>query len=117
MEAAHEKFVVFSLIKRSSLNADKCVVLPINKKKQTCLPTLKIDDHEMKVVEETKILGDFVNSKGNHNTLISARVNSGNGVIIDMFALCNEVTIGFYQIEMLLLMYQAVFMPTVIFNR
>ena len=116
LEAAHEKFVVFSLIKRSNLNADKCVVLPINKKNQTCLPTLKIGDHEMKVVTETKILGDFVNSKGNHNSLIAARVKSGNGVMINMVALCNEVTIGFYQIEMLLLMYRAVFIPTVIFN-
>ena len=116
MVAAHEKFLIFSLIKRSDLNADKCIVLPINKKSQTCLPTLKIGDHEMKVVQDAKVLGDFINSKGNHNTLITARVKTGNGVITNMIALCNEITVGFYRVEVLLLMYSTVFIPTVIFN-
>ena len=52
MVAAHENFLIFSLIKRSNLNADKCVVLPINRKRRACVPTLKIGEYEMKLVKE-----------------------------------------------------------------
>ena len=113
---AHEKFVLFSIRKRLGLNPDKCFLLVVNKKAQTCTPTLKIGDQYVKEVSEFKTLGDYVNCKGNHNTNIEARVNSSKAVTTNMLALCNEVTIGFFRIEILLILYRSVFVQSMIFN-
>jgi hypothetical protein len=116
VDAAHNKFVLFSARKRSPLNPDKCVVLPVNLKSTSCTPTLMIDDHEMDVVDEARILGDWFNSKGNNSTLIKARVNSSKGVTTNMLAMCNEITFGFYRLMVLMLLYKVVFVQTMLYN-
>ena len=116
VDAAHTNFMLFSARKRSEVNHDKCVLLPVNLKPSVHPPTLMIGDHKMKVVEEAKILGDHINSKGNNSTLIEARVNSSKAVTTNMLAMCNEATFGFYRIKVLMLLYRMVFVPTMLFN-
>ena len=70
----------------------------------------------MKEVDQFKTLGDYVNCKGNHDTNIEARVKSCKGVTTNMLAMCNEVTFGFYRISVLLVLYRAVFVASLIFN-
>ena len=116
VDDAHTDFVLFSTRKRSPLNPDKCVLLPINMKPPTRPPTLMIGEHKMEVVEGIKVLGDSVNSKGNNSTLITARVNTSKGVTNNMMAMCNEATFGFYRIKVLLLLYNTVFTKSMLHN-
>ena len=114
--SSHEKFLNFSLRKRSPLNADKCVLLPVNLRPQTAIPTLLIDGVAMKVVNDAKVLGDNFNHRGNNNTLVDARVKSSKGLSINLIAMCNDVTFGCFSTTALLLLYRTVFVKSIINN-
>ena len=116
VQGAHEKFTLFSNRKRVGLNGDKCLLCIVNKKHRTCTPTLKIGEHVVKEVDNFKTLGDCVSNKGNHNANIEARVKASKGVINNMLALCNEITVGFFRLEVLLVLYNSVFVPSVLHN-
>ena len=114
--SSHDKFINLSAGKRSPLNAEKCVILPINKKPLDATPILYIDGEVMKEVKETKILGDHFNHKGNKETLIDARVKASKGITVNIIAMCNEATFGLFCISASLLLYGSVFVPSVIHN-
>ena len=113
---SHHRFLNFSNRKRAPLNGEKCVLLPINKKAHTAIPTLMIENHIMKEVDKATVLGDIFNNKGNNNDLIAARAKSGKGIIVNMLAMCNEMSFGRFSIESLLLLYKTVFVQTLLYN-
>ena len=115
-EKSHEKFINFANRKRSPLNADKCVILTINKKTHVNPPTLMIGDHIMEEVKVTKVLGDMFNNKGDNTDMVDKRSNASRGTTNEMLAMCNEVTLGCNRMEVLLLLYQSVFLQTMISN-
>ena len=115
-ELSHHKFLDFAIRKRSPLNAEKCFNLTINKQAHINLPTLMIENHILAEVEGSKVLGDYFNNKGDNTSTIQKRVNLSHGVTNSMLAMCNEATFGSYRIEVLLLLYRSVFVPSVISN-
>ena len=112
----HDKFIFFSMKKRLPIHPTKCVILIVNKKAHDSCPMLKIDEHIMEEVKETKIVGDMVNNKGNRNSLVEDRVKSGKSVIANMLATCSEVTCGMYYVKVMLLLYRSVFIQTMLSN-
>ena len=70
----------------------------------------------MEEVTETKVVGDIFNNKGNKNAMILSRVNQSVGVTSSMLSTCSEVTLGIFYINVLLLLYETVFIKKLLFN-
>ena len=70
----------------------------------------------MKVEETFKYLGDTFNSKGNNVALCKHRVDKSVGSIIEIISLCKETNFGKHQIFSMVVMYQSVFLPGLIYN-
>ena len=113
---SHEKFINFSKKKRLPLQPPKCGVMVVNKKKHDSCPSLKIEEHTMAEIEETTILGDIFNNKGNKNSLVEFRATKSKGVIVNMLATCSEVTFGIFYFIVMMLLYKVIFIPTLLFN-
>ena len=113
---AHDSIVLFSRKKNQPLNKNKCCVLTVNKKPGGVCPVLKIDDHQLEEVVRTQYVGDYFNNKGNNNDLVSDRVENGTRCIRSCIAECGEVTLGLHAIKVLLVMYQSIFLQTVLYN-
>ena len=87
--------------KRLKLSIDKCNLLRINGGKSD-VDSLAVYGEPMKVEETFKYLGDTFNSKGNN--------------IIEIISLCKETNFGKHQIFSMMVMYQSVFLPRLIYN-
>ncbi len=116
VHSSHNTVVHFSQKKNQPLNKGKCCVLPVNKKPGGVCPVLKIDDHQLEEVVKVGYVGDFFNTKGNNNDLIQDRVNKGTQCTRRCFAECGDITLGVHTIEVLLFLYNVVFVHTVLFN-
>ena len=68
----------------------------------------------MKVEETYKYLGETFNSKGNNVALCKHRVDKSVGSIIAIISL--ETNFGKHQIFSMMVMYQSVFLPRLIYN-
>ena len=88
----------------------------LNRKSTDSVPTLLVDGQAIEAVSKAKCLGDVVNDKGNNQSLVSDRAQKGNAVLIYSISICSEATVGKYVIDMMLLMYEAVFLQAVLFN-
>ena len=108
--SSHGQTVFFSKKKRQGLNYKKCLLLMLNRKPTDSVPTLMVDGHAIKPVKEAKVLGDVVNDKGNNKSLVLDRAVRGNAVLISSISICSEVSVGKYSLEMMLLMYETVFL-------
>jgi hypothetical protein len=58
----------------------------------------------------------MINEKGNNKDLVKDRVNKGKSVMANCLALCNEITMGIHYVEVAVLLYNTVFLSTIIFN-
>ena len=70
----------------------------------------------MKVEETFKYLGDTFNSKGDNVALCKHKVDKSVGSIIEMISLCKKTSFGKHQIFSMMVMYQSVFLPRLIYN-
>ena len=61
-------------------------------------------------------LDDKFNSKGNYTDLCKDRVDRAKGSTFELIALCREVKFSTRQIENVLMLYQSVFLPRLIYN-
>ena len=113
---SHEKVKHFSKKKRLSFGEGKCIVLCVNLKPSDVTPRLYIDNKPLPVKDVAVYLGDNFNSKGTNTDLVEARVKKGKGCIVSSMALCSDVTMGAHAVETLLLMYQSLFLPVVLYN-
>ena len=102
-------------IKRLTFKTDKCKSLYINYGKEQCTE-LYINGETAENVDAVKYLGDIFNSKGNNNDLIESRVKTGKQKIGVIQAFCKEIEIGNYEIQIMLQLYESIFLSTVFFN-
>ena len=56
------------------------------------------------------------NSKGNNNDLIESRVRTGIQKIGVIQAFCKEIALGNYEIQIMLQLYESIFLSIVLFN-
>ena len=101
----HEKWLTFS--------AEKCELLKINSKDDTCL---KVNGRSMKQVDVACYLGDHFNCQGNNSDLCEKRVTKAKDSIIELCSLCKGINMENRQIETMLLLYKTVFIPRLIYN-
>ena len=101
----HEKQLTFS--------AEKCELLKINSKDDTCL---KVNGRSMKQVDIACYLGDHFNRQGNNSDLCEERVTKAKDTIIELCSLCKGINTENKQIETMLLLYKPVFIPRLIYN-
>ena len=113
---SHNSISWFSKKKRIPLNVPKCMTMGINLKSSDILPRLKIDGEAIKCVKNAVCLGDQFNNNGTNKHLIEDRVKKGKACIISAMSLCNEVTLGVYTVETLLLLYKSLFLQVVLYN-
>ena len=116
VHTSHENVTFFSKKKKAPLNEDKCICMVINSKSPHPHPILAIKKKIMKIVEESKSLGDVFNSKGNNKSLLRDRKNKATRCLISCLSECYTVTRGAKAIKSLLLLYITVYLPTIIFN-
>ena len=99
--------------KRLAFSAEKCELLKINSKDDTCL---KVNDRSMKQTDVAYYLGDHFNRQGNNSDLCEERVTKAKGTITELCSLCNGINMENKQIESMLLLYKTVFIPRLIYN-
>ena len=105
----------FEKIKRLTIKADKCKSLYINYGKEQCIE-LDINGEIAENVDSVKYLGDIFNSKGNNNDLIESRVRTRKQKIGVVQAFCKEIALGNYEIQIMLQLYESIFLSTVLLN-
>ena len=112
---AHNQFVSFTKRKRLGLN-DKCVVLGVNLKKGDAKPVLKVNGTEIDFVKSTKCLGDLVSGDRSNKVLIDYKVSKGKAALVSILAMANETTFGIHYVSLGLLLYNSMFLPSLLFN-
>ena len=75
-----------------------------------------IDSKPIPVKDVAVYLGDNFHSKGTNTDLVEARVQMGKRCIVNSMALCSDVTMGAHTVGTLLLLYQSLFLPVVLYN-
>ena len=109
---SHENMENFSKLKRAPLNGTKCFLLPVNAKQQFIIPCLKHGKIDLEVVEKVLYLGNMFNRKGDNKDKINDREQKAMTCMVESLSLCNEVTLGIYTIQSLLLAHDMIFVPT-----
>ena len=99
--------------KRLTFSAQKCELLNINSKDDTCL---NVNARSIKQVDVACYLGDHFNRQGNNSDLCKEKVTKAKGTIIELCSVCKGVNMGNMQIEIMLLVYKTVFIPRLIYN-
>ena len=114
--SAHDTVTKFTAKKRLELKWEKCAILAINSNKKTKVPVLMVDGTAVKVEPNVKYLGDIINHKGSNTDLVDDRVKRANGCIVNSFSMVQDITFGCHAIETTLLLYNSLFLATVLFN-
>ena len=90
-------------------------MLTINSKKPN-ITTITFNDNPIESVSEFKYLGDVINSNANNKSLISHRTKNVYNKILGITAICKEMCLGKYEINVLIRLYHAIFLSTLLFN-
>ena len=112
---AHDTALLFAKKKKIFYSGTKCYSMAINFDSE--VPQLEIDEVN-NVVDSDEIvnLGDVFNEKGNNDGLIKDRIQRGTKSMITIHALIAENNVGSHTINVLLLLYQSLFLSTILFN-
>ena len=113
---SHNTVLEFTSKKRLELSWKKCALLVINSTKKTKIPKLPINGKPIKREVSAKYLGDFINEKGSNTDLIADRVKKGDGCCVNILAMVQDINFGSHTIETVLLLYNAIFIATVLYN-
>ena len=113
--ASHKIITDITERKRLKLSIDKCKRLRINGGKSD-VNSLTVYGEQIKAEETFKYLDDTFNSKENNVTLCKHKVDKSVGCIIEIISLCKETNFGKQQIFSMMVMYQSVFLPRLIYN-
>ena len=90
-------------------------MLTINSKKPN-ITTITFNDNPIESVSEFKYLADTINSNANNKSLISHRTKNVYNKILGITAICKEMCLGKYEINVLIRLYHAIFLSTLLFN-
>ena len=110
-------------MKRLEFNTSKCVKLHVSKaERKSCANVepnarnanakcviLEVQDLEMKEGDNEKYVGDIISSSGSNEANISRRRGIGIGAISTLFAILNEVSLGYQYIEIGLILRESIF--------
>ena len=81
------------------------------------LPVLMLDENNRVILaKEITYLGDVFNILGNNDGLIADRISRGTKAMITIASLMAEIEVGIHHVEVMLLLYRALFLSTVLFN-
>ena len=116
--SAHQNALLFRKRKKLTFSGTKCFSMILNENQMDCdLPVLMLDDNNKVILaKEIAYLGDIFNSLGNNEGLIDDRVKRGTKAMIIIAALMAETEVGIYHVTVMLLLYNALFLSTVLFN-
>ena len=110
---AHNTVINFSEKKRLEISWKKCAILSVNTKK---IPKLMVDGKPTKAERTVKYLGDFINNKGTYCDLVEDRVKKGDGCAVNIISIVQQVTFGVCTMEATLLLYNSLFLATILYN-
>ena len=100
--------------KRLKFSAKKCELLAIGS--DDVGYNLDINGRTITDVSSVKYLGGILNAQGSNVDLIKSRVDRCHGSVAELISICKEAHFGQQQIEMMFLLYEAVFLPRMIYN-
>ena len=115
-------------MKKLEFNQKKCVKLHISKaERKGCAQTepnirnvrcafLEVQECEMKEAEEEKYIGDVISYNGSNDGNISKRRSLGTGAISQIFAILNEVSLGFQYIEIGLILRESILLSKMLLS-
>ena len=101
---------------RLTFSAEKCELLRINPKPSSAGASLTVNNAQVKMLEFARYLGDYFNTSGDNTTLCKECCLRAKGSTVELIALCKEIKFGKRQIENMLVLYKAVFLPRLIYN-
>ena len=114
-EGAHDVVLKFTAKKRLELSGKKCSIIAMNAKPNQ-IPKLTIKGKLVKREKSAKYLGDILNGNGTNDDLIDDRVKKGNGSMVNIFSMIQDVTLGNYTIETTILLYTSIYLSSVLYN-
>ena len=113
---AHANAELFAKKKKLKYSADKCKTMIIHKKVIDEDPELFIEGENVECAHSIKYLGDVFNSKGNNDDLIMDRIKRATSTMVSIDGFMREASVGIYTISIYVLVYHAIFLPSVMFN-
>ena len=99
---------------RTVLSSEKCELLKVNSRCKHA--SITVNGENIKSVGVARYLRDQFISKGNYVDLCKERVGRAKGSTFQLIALCHEVEFGTRQREIMLILYQSVFLSQLIYN-
>ena len=96
------------------MSSEKCELLKANSRCRN--GSLTVNGENIKSLDAARCVGDQSSSKGNYVDLCKERVGRAKGSTFDLIVLCRKVKFGTEQIENMLILYQSVFLPGLIYN-
>ena len=97
-----------------TLSSEKCELLKVNSRCKH--GSITVNGENIKSVGVARYLEDQFNSKGDYVDLCKERVGRAKGSTFELIALCREVKFGTLQMESMLILYESVFLPRLIYN-
>ena len=67
-------------------------------------------------MKSTKCLGDLVSGDKSNKVLIDYKVSKGKAALVSILAMANETTFGIHYVSLGLLLYNSMFLPSLLFN-
>ena len=113
---AHDNALTFGHKKKIYYSTKKCKSLLANRRKNDALPNLMIGDEMLENATLIAYLGDIFNIKGDNIDLIKDRVKRGTTAMISIESMMADLQLGIHTVSVHLLLYQALFLSTVLFN-
>ena len=80
------------------------------------IPTLMVNGKKVKSERSFKYLGDIINNKGTNCDLVEDRMKKGDGCTASILSTVQQVTFGVYTMEATLLLYESIFLGSVLCN-
>ena len=77
---------------------------------------MTINENPIEHVSKFKYLGDVINSNANNESLISQRIENVYNKMLGITAIYKEICLGQYETHVLIRLYHAVFISTLLFN-
>ena len=111
-------------MKRLEFNKTKCVKLHVSKaERQSCANSRKakcvnldVQESQMKDEENEKYIGDVISNGGSNEANISRRRSIGIGAISSIFAVLNEISLGYQYIEIGLILRESILLSKMLLS-
>ena len=116
--SAHQNALLFKKSKKLTHSGTKCFSMVLYEKyMDEDLPVLWLDDKKRVILtREIAYLGDISDSLGYNDGLIADRIKRGTKALITIVSLIAETEVGIHHVSVMLLLYRALFLSTVLFN-